>query len=251
MKKYVQLFFTVWAVVLIANQVFIFHACFAPHCIVAALPHTGIISFILTRFIFKQEKVEKKGKSQQKEDNQKNRTISSPTFETGREVDVDPLKEKGDQYEKFIGLNFEKKGDIVIYNGFIQGYEDEGVDIIAVSQSIKSMNLIQCKNWTNKSMELSHIKSIYEKLEKFDCGCCIKKIGAATILKHLQLNGVDKDLLIKQLCEVRKNYGDYIVRKTLYISSEKVVNLEVGEYLTLIKKNIFRYKDMKIVLVEI
>jgi len=259
MKKYLKLFFTVWAVLLIANQIFIFNGCFTVYCVLAALPHTGIISFFLARYLIKKEKDSQKGN----EDRQKIKTDNShTTYSTPKlgpntkvaknyiEKNNDPLKKKGDQYEKLIGVNFEEKGNIVIYNGFIQGYEDEGVDIIAVSPIIKSINLIQCKNWTRKSMGPNHIIDIYEKLNKFDFGCCMAKIEDSTILGHLQFNDVDKDLLIKQLGEVRTNYDGYIVRKTLYISSEKVVNLEVGKYLKMMKKNIFRYKDMKIVLVE-
>lgn len=46
--KNFQLFLVIWAVIIIGNQVFIFGACFAPYCILAALPHTGIISALLT-----------------------------------------------------------------------------------------------------------------------------------------------------------------------------------------------------------
>lgn len=46
--KNIQVFLVVWAVVIIANQIFIFGACFAPYCLLAALPHTGIIASLLT-----------------------------------------------------------------------------------------------------------------------------------------------------------------------------------------------------------
>jgi hypothetical protein len=52
-KENIQLFFIVWAVILVLNQIFIFGACFAPYCILAALPHTGIISFFLTIYLVK------------------------------------------------------------------------------------------------------------------------------------------------------------------------------------------------------
>ncbi|WP_430755139.1 topoisomerase DNA-binding C4 zinc finger domain-containing protein [Magnetovirga frankeli] len=41
-----------WSVILIANQIFIFNACFKPYCIAAALPHTFVLALILT-FIVK------------------------------------------------------------------------------------------------------------------------------------------------------------------------------------------------------
>lgn len=45
--KNFQTFLFIWAVVLIANQLFIFHACFAPYCLIAALPHTLVIAAII------------------------------------------------------------------------------------------------------------------------------------------------------------------------------------------------------------
>ena len=43
-----QTFFLIWLVVIILNQIFIFGACFAPYCLIAAIPHTSIISAIIT-----------------------------------------------------------------------------------------------------------------------------------------------------------------------------------------------------------
>jgi len=45
-----QTFLVIWIVVLIVNQLFIFSACFAPYCLIAALPHTGIIAALITYF---------------------------------------------------------------------------------------------------------------------------------------------------------------------------------------------------------
>lgn len=41
-----KIFLTAWAVVVIANQLFIFGACFAPYCLIAAIPHTFVITAI-------------------------------------------------------------------------------------------------------------------------------------------------------------------------------------------------------------
>ncbi len=51
----IQSFFTTWLVILILNQIFIFHGCFSPHCLLAALPHTGIIAYLINIFILKDE----------------------------------------------------------------------------------------------------------------------------------------------------------------------------------------------------
>lgn len=46
-------FFISWVVILLINQIFIFGACFEPYCLLAALPHTGIIAIILAYIIDK------------------------------------------------------------------------------------------------------------------------------------------------------------------------------------------------------
>ena len=44
------MFFKIWGVVLLLNQLFFFGFCLSPHCIINALPHTGIISAIIYFF---------------------------------------------------------------------------------------------------------------------------------------------------------------------------------------------------------
>ena len=46
-----QIFLVTWVIILIANQLFIFHACFAPYCLIAGLPHTGVIAALITYFM--------------------------------------------------------------------------------------------------------------------------------------------------------------------------------------------------------
>jgi hypothetical protein len=43
-------YLVVWGVVIAVNQIVIFNACFAPHCLLAALPHTGLIAAAITYF---------------------------------------------------------------------------------------------------------------------------------------------------------------------------------------------------------
>ena len=54
-KENAQDFFVIWAVLVVLNQLFIFHACFAPYCIMAALPHTGIIAGAIIYFKNKED----------------------------------------------------------------------------------------------------------------------------------------------------------------------------------------------------
>ena len=164
--------------------------------------------------------------------------------EPTKPTEVDPLKAKGDKYERYIGARFEEKGDLVIYNGFIRGYEDGGVDIASISSDAKTMNLVQCKHWSIRALELEHIESIYEKLNTHNLD--FLRLRADQIVEHLSAQK-QKYEIEELLTTSRKNKKNLQIRKTLYISSDKVVNLEIGEHLTMIQANIYRYQDMKIV----
>lgn len=47
------IFFVIWAIVIILNQVFFFDACFKFYCIKNALLHTAVISAIVTFILYK------------------------------------------------------------------------------------------------------------------------------------------------------------------------------------------------------
>jgi hypothetical protein len=157
---------------------------------------------------------------------------------------VDPLKAKGDKYERYIGKRFEEKGELVVYNGFINGYEDGGVDIASISTDAKTINLVQCKHWSLKALELDHVEKIYEKLNthNFD----FLRLSVMQINEHLSAK--KQEGAIENLLTIaRNNLKNLTIRKTLYISSDKGVDLEIGKHLTMMQPNIFRYQDMKIV----
>ncbi|WP_351124795.1 topoisomerase DNA-binding C4 zinc finger domain-containing protein [Shewanella sp. T24-MNA-CIBAN-0130] len=50
-----QAFLVTWVVIIIVNQLFIFGACFAPYCLLAALPHTCVIAVLLNYFLNAEE----------------------------------------------------------------------------------------------------------------------------------------------------------------------------------------------------
>ena len=157
-KANAKFFFITWGIVLLVNQIFIFGGCLAPYCIVAALPHTGVISAVIVYLNFQEEKEQIRKKDR----------FNEPQHPAKNEK-ADPLKEMGDAYEKEIGKAFECKGDFVIYNGLIRGFYDGGVDLIVISPNSQSINFVQCKNWQNKNMEyrIPPGTEAVEKLEDF------------------------------------------------------------------------------------
>ena len=242
-KANAKFFFITWGIVLLINQIFIFGGCLAPYCIVAALPHTGVISAVIVYLYFQEEKKEKTIQQERSYESQY----------TSNNDKVDPLKEIGDAYEKEIGKEFESKGDFVIYNGLISGVADGGVDLIVISPDSQSINLVQCKNWHKMKMEYHHISGVYDKLTnyssniKYSIGYIVVKYSYVALQKHLHYK---KELdEIANILKATKNYTN--IRKTLYISTDKVLDPDINQYIKMIKPNIFRYKDMKIVISKI
>ena len=242
-KANTKFFFITWGIVLLVNQIFIFGGCFASYCIVAALPHTGVISAVIVYLNFQEEK--------EKTRQEQERSLESQYIRNDKETD--PLKEMGDAYEKEIGKEFESKGDFVIYNGLISGVADGGVDLIVISPDSQSINLVQCKNWHKMKMEHHHISSVYDKLTNYasninySIGYIVVKYSYVALQKHLHYK---KELdEIANILKATKNYTN--IRKTLYISTDKVLDPDINQYIKMIKPNIFRYKDMKIVISKI
>lgn len=269
----------VWGVVLLVNQVALFGSCFAPYCLIAAVPHTALIAIVISYFIFAPE-----DKPEQKTSSKRNTT--SQTYETPRTTaqkrenspqkpeakpepqpkskpsefahhkshnaktdtpppEKDALKNRGDGYELHIGRKYEIKGDLVIYNGFIRGYEDQGVDVIVISKSSRSLHLIQCKHWQRFEFTRDHLYRIYQKLNSFEPD-----------YQYIDPNEINYYLGIKKDDgEIRSEIQDSLsypqTRKTLYLSSSHVIQKDVWQSLEQIKDNIYRFKDMKIVVHKI
>jgi len=268
-KEFIK-FLAIWFVVQLLIQIIFFGSCFEPFCIMAALPLTGVVVFILL-FFSKGDKKESKSeedilfdfvdeiekeideiKSKQeikhikskKELVEKLKQLQDKDTKSAKKTEQDPLKAKGDEYEKYIGRKFENKGELVIYNGLIRGYEDKGVDLISICNKTDTINLIQCKNWTQKSMRLEDIQKIYTRLSQYDFD--FFDLSIWEINNYLKLKK-DHNRIRKIIKSTKQNLKKFKVRKTLYVSSDKVIDLNIGKHLTMIKPNIFKYEDMKIV----
>lgn len=155
-----------------------------------------------------------------------------------RENDV--LKSRGDGYELHIGRMFERKGDLVIYNGMIRGYKDQGVDLIVISKNDQSVHLVQCKHWKKYEFTEQHLISIYRKLSSYYRDYA--DLQPEAIKHYLAIYFSDDD--IRQRI---KESQSYTLRKTLYLASDKVMTVDVHTKLTPLRENIYRYQDMKVV----
>lgn len=153
----------------------------------------------------------------------------------------DPLKAKGDEYEKYIGRQFEKNGDLVIYNGYVYGRSDQGIDLVVISERKKTINLVQCKNWDYMPLSVEEVQKISHKLSFYHPSHYFMKVEDINFY-------LSKKRSTKNILKLLHSSKKYKTRKTLYLSSDKVVDLKLGEHLTMMSPNIFKYKDTKIVI---
>jgi hypothetical protein len=153
---------------------------------------------------------------------------------------AEPLKARGDAYELFIGRQFELNGDLVIYNGFLRGYGDNGVDLIVISRRNRSVNLVQCKHWRRFAVTVERVAEVYDKLNCYQPD--YHDLAIESISYYLAIARSSSE--IKQWLDESRHYP---LRKCLYIASDRVVELTLGEHLAMTAENIFRYKDMKMV----
>lgn len=156
----------------------------------------------------------------------------------------DVLKSRGDGYELHIGRMFERKGDLVIYNGLLRGYSDQGVDIIVISKKDQAINLVQCKHWKRYEFTEAHLSNIYDKLSYYERDFDALPIEA--IRHYLAIHFTDD-----AISELIQESQHYIQRKTLYLASDKVMTVGALSELTPVKENIYRYQDMKVVVSDI
>ena len=129
----------------------------------------------------------------------------------------DVLKLRGDGYELHVGRKFELKGDLVIYNGLIRGYEDQGVDVIVLSKSSQSIHLIQCKHWKRYEFTQAHLEKIYSKLCNYHPD--YQRINPDQINHYLSVKKNNADIL--EAIQASEKFSQ--VRKTLYLSSSHVI----------------------------
>lgn len=85
---------------------------------------------------------EKKIKEQQKA--KKNEIKKSSYISNKKEYD-EKLKNKGDEYEKFVSDYFKTQGYTIAEHGLDNGKKDHGIDLIAKRE--KEVIFVQCKNW--------------------------------------------------------------------------------------------------------
>ena len=74
-------------------------------------------------------------------------------------------KKKGDDYEYYIKKFYENEGFKVFPNGYIKGFKDDGIDLVA--HKGKETILIQCKNWKSKA-ELKNITKFYNDCKNYE-----------------------------------------------------------------------------------
>ena len=170
---------------------------------------------------------------------QQTKSPSSPTVAPI----LDPLAQMGLDYEQMIGKQLLAQGYFVIHSGLIDGWADGGVDLIAIDRQRREIHLVQCKNWQKRPLTLERLEELYQKLCRYPLD--LSRFTQSQLFST-ELAQVGEDTL-PWLAEVQRTLPGWHQRKTLSISSEKIVDLTIGQHLYMHGPHIFRYKDLKMV----
>jgi Holliday junction resolvase-like predicted endonuclease len=158
-------------------------------------------------------------------------------IDSNRHDETDFLKVKGDLYERHVGRYLENKGFGVCQYGFRKGMDDGGIDIIAISPADRTRIFVQCKNWTSKPLTLEVLQEITAKL-----------IKNSTKIKYDDYLDSMNPAVVQNYKKSSSSYRDEYF---LCISSDKVVDLEIGKHLEMLGKDFYIYDNrLKIVVVR-
>jgi DnaJ like chaperone protein len=204
------MFFKIWSVVLLLNQLFFFGFCLSPHCIIAALPHTGIISVIIyylykdslpTDVNYKENKI-CKCKDCKKENSCGNRfCIYCGTI----------LEDK----EKKQSESYKKEEDI--YNIILNSYDGILVAFLAkVAKSDGQITTIEAKYISSIYDELckhrtsiSNIRTIYKEILNNEKSNLNNINELSTKFINLNMNKIQKINLIETLVDLAYIDNEY------------------------------------------
>lgn len=139
------MFFKIWGILLLLNQLLFYHFCLKPTCIISALPHTGIISAIVYYFYWK-ENLEKQKECLCSNCKKENSCDNKFCIYCGKELD---LKEKNH--------NDNSKENEKLYNKILNSYD--GILVAFLAKVAKSDGKIS-------TIEAKYISSIYDELCK-------------------------------------------------------------------------------------
>lgn len=151
------MFFKIWGIVLLLNQLLFYHFCLKPNCIISALPHTGIISAVLYFFYWK-------------ENQEIDATSSEDNYQKQKECFCSNCKKENscdNQFCIYCGTNLmdkkeEKqsqnyKYDEDVYTIILNSYD--GILVAFLAKVAKSDGKIS-------TIEAKYISSIYDELCK-------------------------------------------------------------------------------------
>lgn len=115
--------------------------------------------------------------------------------ETIKEKEINKWKKKkGNKYEYYIKEKFKKHGYKVYPKGYLEGFYDEGIDLIAYRKNL--VVLIQCKNWKNEA-KIDDLKKFYTDCKKYEFKN-LEKIKNKRIRRIFVISNIKRNLEIQE-----------------------------------------------------
>ena len=280
-KENLKAFFITWGIVLLLNQVFLFHGCFNPVCLIAALPHTGVIAFIILIFFINDEKNKKSIDTKNEYDESEIMRRYSEGYKIVRELNrkntpsqnsIKPREQEVKIVENLIS-DLEKNNEIQEENkickitqvkNFLHSFEPFEITIMDVRNNILQINteVIEIKSIDSNDYFIEKPKNDTWKNVALKSGdkCLVKKqsYGTKIELNLLEINGekikskitklpkVQKDIelesLKKELNNLESKLQELVEQKTEYLNDIEEFSREYNLHLGEIIKEILNLK---------
>lgn len=283
-KEKFSTFLSIWLVAILVNQLFIFHGCFAPYCLIAALPHTGFIAALLTYWLRDSSENDESAVRQKQAAPSRVR----PESKVQSNFDVDEFIERltrpdfqntknaqharGEQ-NSFVEPEADWKKQEAINEKLrkqepLKSYGDAYEIHIGRKFEIKGDLVLYyglLRGFDDKGVDLIVVSRNDQTVNLVQCKNWKKYEFTVDHLVaiHKKLSRYSPDFYnlppagishylalppeeneIRALLEKSK---EYVIRKSLYLASKEVITSQVFSHLTHVGGNIYRYNDMKIV----
>jgi hypothetical protein len=195
-KENLEAFFIIWGVILVLNQAVIFGGCFAPYCILAALPHTGFLAFILSMFIIKNEK------NKNNEDVEKTKKTTASTSVPTDEEQLSELTRRWQTDFSFVPTDEEL--DILIYG--VQSNSVNQNNTESIKKEVKPIPKNINNEEAQRQSELNQLNIQYSKLIQEYYSVASHKAKIVQTINDFEKNKFDSigEITLKIL-ELKKN----------------------------------------------
>ncbi len=198
-QEHLERFLITWGLILVLNQLLFFNGCFYFNCLIAALPHTGVITFLF--IVLTIEKVEEK-KSQEKE-------LTSHEEVASQKIKIDDyVKTKKPYLNQSKNLSVNPK-----HIPITQNIQKKSIDILHVKKEV-FLEIAKKNEYKNiiPYLDFRNIECFYHFTERKNLRSILQSGGLMSFqeLRKRQINVFHVSNALSWELDAKKGLSDYI-----------------------------------------